>query len=328
MFGAVIDTAIGLVLVFLLYSILLSTLMEMLAGILDLRAKAFENAVANLIGDPQSVRSGFAWFGKITAMFGAHKKAAIAKVDAAKLAETPYADYTLVYCHGLVAGISATNKPSYVPAANFATAVIDELNGTSVAGAVQAVKDNIAALPEGDFKQTLNALMLQTGDDLDKLRTGIERWYDSAMDRLSGDYKRFTQVITFGLGLIIAVAFNVDAIHAGQSLYADPTQRAVIEAAAARQVAQPGPPNLATNATTWADVTTARDQLIQLGPIGWTDQTVSSTDPLKDGLVGLGWLLTAVAGLMGAPFWFDALKSLVNVRNAGPKPLSSTSDAD
>ena len=325
MFGAVIDTALGLVLMFLLFSVLLSTLMELISGVLDLRAKAFENAVANLIEDPQTVQGGFASLGRITAMFGAHKQAAIAQRTAA---DTPY---TKIYCHGLVAGISATNKPSYVPAANFATAVIDELNGTNVAGAVQAVKDNIAALPDGDFKQTLTALMLQAGDDIDKLRTGIEGWYDSAMDRLSGDYKRFTQVITLVLGLVIAAAFNVDAIHAGQSLYADPTQRAVIEAAAEKQVAQPAPSGNQTpdvTGATLAQVMSARDQLIRLGPIGWTDKTLSSSDYAGDGVVVLGWLLTTLAGLMGAPFWFDALKSLVNVRNAGPKPLSSTSDAD
>ena len=47
-----------------------------------------------------------------------------------------------------------------------------------------------------------------------------------------------------------------------------------------------------------------------------------------DPWVGLGWLLTALAGLMGAPFWFDTLKTLVNVRSAGPKPSSTTSGDD
>lgn len=324
MFGAVIDTAIGLVLVFLLFSIVLSTLIEAISGALSLRAKAFENAIANLIANPVNVRKGFVLGGRLTAMFGAHKRAAITGMATARAANAPCADYTKVYCHALVAGIGGTSRPSYVPAANFASAVIDELNGSNVAGAVQAVKDNIAALPDGDFKQTLSALMLQAGDNLDKLRTGIEGWYDSAMDRVSGDYKRFSQVITLILGLVIAAACNVDAIHVGQSLYADPTQRAVIEAAAEKQVAQ-APPGDAANAT-FGDVTTARDQLIQLGPIGWTDRTMSSSDAGRDVSVVFGWLLTTLAGMMGAPFWFDTLKSLVNVRNAGPKPTSSTSD--
>ena len=34
----------------------------------------------------------------------------------------------------------------------------------------------------------------------------------------------------------------------------------------------------------------------------------------------LGWLLTAVALALGAPFWFDTLCRLVNIRNLGIKP--------
>jgi len=33
-----------------------------------------------------------------------------------------------------------------------------------------------------------------------------------------------------------------------------------------------------------------------------------------------GWLLTMVAVAMGAPFWFDLLNKVMNVRNAGKKP--------
>lgn len=35
---------------------------------------------------------------------------------------------------------------------------------------------------------------------------------------------------------------------------------------------------------------------------------------------GLGWLMTAIAVSIGAPFWFDTLKRFMNVRYAGPKP--------
>jgi len=38
-----------------------------------------------------------------------------------------------------------------------------------------------------------------------------------------------------------------------------------------------------------------------------------------------GWLFTAVAVSWGAPFWFDLLNQIVNLRIAGPKPESSAS---
>ena len=34
----------------------------------------------------------------------------------------------------------------------------------------------------------------------------------------------------------------------------------------------------------------------------------------------LGYILTALAISLGAPFWFDLLKKLVNIRSAGNKP--------
>lgn len=36
----------------------------------------------------------------------------------------------------------------------------------------------------------------------------------------------------------------------------------------------------------------------------------------------LGWLVTGVAIAMGAPFWFDLMSKLMNVRNTGTKPAS------
>jgi hypothetical protein len=34
----------------------------------------------------------------------------------------------------------------------------------------------------------------------------------------------------------------------------------------------------------------------------------------------VGWLVTAAAALFGAPFWFDLLQRLVNLRGTGTKP--------
>lgn len=56
-------------------------------------------------------------------------------------------------------------------------------------------------------------------------------------------------------------------------------------------------------------------------PIGWTDEQRSK---LFDGPVGvlsalIGWLVTAIAVTLGAPFWFDLLGKLVKLRGSGPK---------
>ena len=41
-------------------------------------------------------------------------------------------------------------------------------------------------------------------------------------------------------------------------------------------------------------------------------------------ILGLpGIVLTALALLLGAPFWFDMLNKLINVRNSGKKPTET-----
>jgi len=56
------------------------------------------------------------------------------------------------------------------------------------------------------------------GGDTAAIRTSIEDWYNTGMDRVSGWYKRETQRILFMLGLIITVALNVDTISIVQHL--------------------------------------------------------------------------------------------------------------
>jgi hypothetical protein len=41
-----------------------------------------------------------------------------------------------------------------------------------------------------------------------------------------------------------------------------------------------------------------------------------------------GWILSGIAIAMGAPFWFDLLGKLVNVRNSGGKPQPKTADGN
>ena len=40
----------------------------------------------------------------------------------------------------------------------------------------------------------------------------------------------------------------------------------------------------------------------------------------------IGWLISGIAIAMGAPFWFDLLGKVMNVRNTGKPPKSSTTD--
>ncbi|MCZ0904208.1 hypothetical protein ON021_30345, partial [Microcoleus sp. HI-ES] len=76
------------------------------------------------------------------------------------------------------------------------------------------------------------------------------------------------------------------------------------------------------------DVDIALDEVAL--PFGWSEQNSLERDA-KGNLLWLalisklfGWILSGVAISMGAAFWFEALNKIINIRNAGKKPPSST----
>ena len=88
---------------------------------------------------------------------------------------------------------------------------------------------------------------------------------------------------------------------------------------AAENAAKPDPATGQTDTAALAKrFNKAQTDLAKTAPIGWP--RAAPERPLDWALMFAGWILTAFAGLMGAPFWFDSLQRLVNVRNAGPKP--------
>ena len=61
-------------------------------------------------------------------------------------------------------------------------------------------------------------------------------------------------------------------------------------------------------------------------PIGWSPDVAlrwKSFDLPSLGLQALGWILTALALAMGAPFWFDTLNKFINIRSAGARPATT-----
>ena len=58
--------------------------------------------------------------------------------------------------------------------------------------------------------------------------------------------------------------------------------------------------------------------------IGWQGPYAPKT--VRDWFFSIpGWLLTALAESLGAPFWFDLLGKFLNIRGAGTRPEKSKS---
>ncbi len=154
-----------------------------------------------------------------------------------------------------------------------------------------------------------------------EFRASIEKWFDDSMERVTGWYKRKTQVIVLISALAVCFALNVDTFAIANSLYQDTTLRTSIVAAAEARVQQ----STSEESGSELEVSELRDELSGLKlPIGWSGDTgVPNRMPGNFGgwvVKLLGVLFTALAVSLGASFWFDLLCKIVNLRASGKKP--------
>ena len=80
-----------------------------------------------------------------------------------------------------------------------------------VAAIKARVDETLSAIPNAKLRETLTAIWRSCHHDATEFRAGVERWFDRGMERVSGWYKRRTQLILFVLGVGVAIALNADA---------------------------------------------------------------------------------------------------------------------
>ncbi len=183
--------------------------------------------------------------------------------------------------------------------------------------------------------------LVTAAKDMSALETSIIRWYDDHMARVSGWYKRYVKWISLGIGLVLVVVFNVNAIRIADALYSDQALSASVVTEATRVSSCRGTDPAACLGDLRAEVGKIRSAGL---PLGWADVPGCTTGKAaktcswldrhgltsvgKNGsadvwtflLVLLGWAVMMLALLPGARFWFDLLSRLGSLRSTGPKP--------
>jgi hypothetical protein len=301
MFGSeVLDVAIGIVFVFLLVSVFATAIREGVEGWLRTRATHLEAGIRELLHDPSGTG--------LTKSFFDHPL--IYSLYPGRYSPREASRWPIALTRG-------RNLPSYIPSRNFALALLDLAARGPLANAeshqpaprvitLQTVRANLRLIKNPPVQRALLTAMDSAGGDLQKAQANVEAWYDSAMDRVSGWYKRSTQWILLAIGFAIAVALNVNAITVGDYLYRNKATRETVVARAQAAATDSNYPS-----RKYADI---ENELSSLKlPIGGTEQL----QQLKEGPFQslMGWLLTAIAASLGAPFWFDLLNKFMVVRS-------------
>lgn len=336
-----LDVAIGLVFVYLMVSFVCSAGVELVEVFLKNRPKKLLEGITELLGQSDTL---------------------VKKIYGDPLVNSLY--------KGKFGELPPTKLPSYIPARNFALAVLNQLPGAggspswdklnmSVDGfftdndraQLAALRETPAAETELEKKarlaQTLElqakqhiatavkSALLTAEGDIEKAVKGIEDWYNSSMDRVSGWFKRRTQYILLGFGIVCAIMYNVDTIAIVRKLATDKAVRSALVASAGAavnegQATAAGAPAKPDETTAEAkDRWTKSLQKLESThlPIGWGDHPVFDSALIAPAVRehGLGWLLSAIAVSFGAPFWFDILNKFMVVRSTvKPKEKSGT----
>jgi hypothetical protein len=295
--GTVLDVAVGLIFIYLMFSVACSLLNERIQSILDTRAKMLQGAMLRLLGTEQN------------------------------------SPFDGVKDHALVRAVAhpRTGMPSYIPSSTFTHALFDTLVPADGEHPLtfKRLRDAILRLPKTS-RTALLTLTNSADGDLAAARANIEHWFDNAMERLSGTYKRHVTVWLFALGFILASATNADSILLVQRLEHEGALRAAVTARAEKLDA----------AAFKALQTPAGDvaALDQMDLLFWdtdhmvtADSVAASPRALRQPELTASWirwlmfklmgfLMTALAVSLGAPFWFDLLGRLVNLRATGVRP--------
>ena len=142
-----------------------------------------------------------------------------------------------IYKHPLISSLARKGShPSYIPAKTFALAVLDSL-GVLGEGGMASVLPDLSKV-DGEFGDSLRVLAHDAGGDLEKFKQGIEQWFDNAMDRVTGWYKRQTQWILLIVAVVLTVWANADTLKIAKELWTNPGVRAAFVAQAQQSVAQ------------------------------------------------------------------------------------------
>jgi hypothetical protein len=175
--------------------------------------------------------------------------------------------------------------------------------------------------------------------DMGKFSKGVENWFDGEMQRLSTLYARYVKLVVFALGVVLTLLFGMDALEYGKTLLRDNAYRTGVSAiaggggdgyAALKDRCASGEVGVAEPYTcvTEALSSPALVKIFDHALVSITIPPADSAGPSFRWNGGAWWdrlitpghwpgyLLTMVALLFGASFWWDVLRRLTGVRSS------------
>ena len=344
-----LEIIIGLVFIYLLLSLLATTIQEIIASLLSMRGRVLLQAIAKLM----EIENLDEWTDKT--------RAQVLKEFKKRVMESKvYRKYSsrFLWIRQFPSYLSSEQVAEVLTEVMQEDATAEEQVTTRGVGGTTANPNRMRHITNSRLQKNLNLMMseepaepaFQTrglSDALEnmeervkKAQSDFDRYYNEAMDRATGWYKRNVTRNLIIIGLLLGLVFDADTFKIYTNLTNNPDDRKELIELAVTFVDEDRLSNYAIDTTgTLPDSVqfealknTLNNLLIeeinQVPPplgLGRTDGFPAKVPEGKNEIWWrltklLGWIVTALAISMGAPFWFDILKRLIHIRNAGNKP--------
>lgn len=225
------DVVTGLVLVYLLYSLMVTLLGEYISNKLGLRARILRVALERMLNDGyyEKIADKNRTFGPFFRWLRRnflYEDKAFDSTFAGKFYANPSIKF-LSRVEKQYGNFFSLTKPSYISADYFSDALINLLKDKGVGETdAEKIRYNLIANTYEIQQETLKYITeLFDSNDLEIFREKLKGWYNETMDRATGWYKRKLQLVLVVLGFFIAAAFNLDSIRLAKILSKDKDAR-------------------------------------------------------------------------------------------------------
>lgn len=197
--STVLEVAIGLVFCYASVALIASSVYEAIASWINLRSKTLFTGVSYLLNATDEQASGKDLLQKI---------------------------YNDALVHP--SGDGKTTRfdkdkciPAYIPSKNFALALIHAIQ--QAPGNFENLQADINAIQDEQLRNLLRSLERKAAGNLDAFEREVADWFDASMERVSGIYKKWSQLWCFFIALVIAIIFNIDSVHLFKTLWLHPS---------------------------------------------------------------------------------------------------------
>ncbi len=340
MLSTYIDLALGLILLFLLLSLLVSGLNEAFVRLLSIRSKFLWAYLRDTLdgSDAQGkswLPSGIREVFSSLPFFRDPRPAHDSRPAPSELTEMPERedkaqDAMTILLYERVREIDHPKRGrtsiADLPPERFSVAMMEM--AAREPGGVEGLLEKLKAMNSPLYGH-LKGVWETAQRDLDRFRQGVEGWFDSEMQRLSMLYRRYVKWVVAALGLLVTLLFTMDGLEYTKTLLRDNGFRASVTAVTGPEAynelkarcEQSDPVPCITETLSQPALLKVLDQgIVRIALPAEGDPSITWNggawwDRLTTPSHWPGFLLTYVALLFGAPFWWDLFRRVTGIRS-------------